>query len=223
MQTYTPRPNYLLWVFLLISLLLHLGLFLKIRGLVTPREWVYAPVELSSFTRPQASAPLPSPPKVDTRTPVPLKASAFSEPLEDVLPTNTTPPQPAPPVPSSTTPRFSTPQPNVDPMEVLSEWQTAQGRFNRYAAMIRARIEEKKRYPLAARHMGMQGVTTVRFVITSSGELVGVEVVRSSGSRVLDEAALKAVREAAPFPRPPHPFDEKPKLTFVVSLTFQLR
>jgi protein TonB len=57
-----------------------------------------------------------------------------------------------------------------------------------------------------ARHkprLGKPGSTTVSFVIGPSGSLRSVRVSRSSGNAGLDQQALRAVRNAAPFPAPP--------------------
>ncbi len=48
-----------------------------------------------------------------------------------------------------------------------------------------------------------RGVAVVGFRIGGSGELVAVSVLRSSGARDLDRAALDHIRRAGPFPAPP--------------------
>lgn len=70
-----------------------------------------------------------------------------------------------------------------------------------WGATIRARIEKRKRYPLAAD--GASGTVTVRLTITRSGALVDLSVVASSGNAALDAAAIKAVRAAGRFPAAP--------------------
>jgi protein TonB len=67
-------------------------------------------------------------------------------------------------------------------------------------ARIRQRIEAVKRYPEDARRDSIQGTVSVRFRVHADGQLERVELVRSSGSRVLDEASLETIRRAAPFP-----------------------
>jgi protein TonB len=67
-------------------------------------------------------------------------------------------------------------------------------------ARIRHRIEAVKRYPEEARRDSIQGTVSVRFRVHADGRLERVELVRSSGSRVLDEASLETIRRAAPFP-----------------------
>ena len=65
---------------------------------------------------------------------------------------------------------------------------------------IMRRIEEAKRYPRAARRMGIEGKTVVRFKLKPGGQVEAVEVAESSGSDILDKASVETVREAAPFP-----------------------
>jgi protein TonB len=67
-------------------------------------------------------------------------------------------------------------------------------------ARIRQRIEAAKRYPEDARRDGIQGTVSVRFRLRPDGQVERVEVIRSSGSRLLDEASLETIRRAAPFP-----------------------
>jgi protein TonB len=52
------------------------------------------------------------------------------------------------------------------------------------------------RYPPLAHRLGLQGVVLVRVTIAMTGEPVRVEIERSSGFRLLDDAALAAVRKA---------------------------
>ena len=48
-------------------------------------------------------------------------------------------------------------------------------------------------YPLMARHMGMQGRVLLRVLVSATGTPDKVELKRTSGSEVLDRAAVDAV------------------------------
>ena len=48
-----------------------------------------------------------------------------------------------------------------------------------------------------------RGTATISFSIAPGGGLAGVSIARSSGSAALDQAAVRLIRQAAPFPRPP--------------------
>jgi protein TonB len=70
------------------------------------------------------------------------------------------------------------------------------------AARVRRRIDAEKRYPPLARRRGVVGSVDVAFETGLDGALRSATVRRSSGSALLDEAALDAVRRAAPFAAP---------------------
>ena len=70
----------------------------------------------------------------------------------------------------------------------------------RWAAQIQQRIARFQSYPRGARASGRVRVT---MVIMQNGALGGVNVTRSSGASRLDQAALRAVQRAAPFPPAP--------------------
>jgi protein TonB len=50
-------------------------------------------------------------------------------------------------------------------------------------------------YPLAARRLGMEGVTLLDVLVAPDGKPVDVRVQKSSGFASLDDSALKTVRE----------------------------
>ena len=65
---------------------------------------------------------------------------------------------------------------------------------------IRSQIERVWTYPDAARREGWEGTVWLRFRIAADGSVESVEVDRSSGHALLDDAAIKAVRRAGPYP-----------------------
>ncbi len=74
-----------------------------------------------------------------------------------------------------------------------------------YLYKLKDRIEQAWQYPLSAMRLGMTGDLYIRFVIQKDGSLREVKLLRTSGNPVLDEAALQAVKDAAPFlPLPKH-------------------
>lgn len=66
-----------------------------------------------------------------------------------------------------------------------------------FAQDVRARIERKKIYPDTARDLGMTGEVEVLYELDRSGNLLRAEIVSSSGSKLLDQAAIKAVKSAS--------------------------
>jgi len=65
---------------------------------------------------------------------------------------------------------------------------------------IRSQIARVWTYPDAARRDGLEGTVWLRFRIAADGSVESVEVDRSSGHALLDDAAIKAVRRAGPYP-----------------------
>lgn len=71
--------------------------------------------------------------------------------------------------------------------------------FNR----IKQAIEINWEYPELAKRYGLQGKLSVEFTVGADGQLEQLRMVRSSGSQLLDDEALRAIKAAAPFPRIP--------------------
>ena len=73
-----------------------------------------------------------------------------------------------------------------------------------YFNTIKRAIEVVWQYPELALRYGLQGRLLLEFSILGNGDLEVAKIVRSSGSQLLDEEALRAVKTAAPFgPIPP--------------------
>jgi len=68
-----------------------------------------------------------------------------------------------------------------------------------YFASIKRKIELVWQYPYEAAVAGIQGELTLDFVIARSGTINSIELVRGSGSKILDEEAIRSIRKAAPF------------------------
>ena len=69
-----------------------------------------------------------------------------------------------------------------------------------YFTKIKQLIEAHWEYPEMALRYGLQGRLFLEFTIGSQGQLERLRVLRSSGSQLLDEEAVRAIRAAAPFP-----------------------
>jgi protein TonB len=66
--------------------------------------------------------------------------------------------------------------------------------------LIVSSIERVKSYPRMARERGIQGVVQVRFKLRPTGDVEAVEIVKSSGYDILDDASIRTVYRAAPLP-----------------------
>jgi TonB family protein len=72
--------------------------------------------------------------------------------------------------------------------------------FVSYFNKIKQSIESEWEYPELALRYGLQGKLSLEFVIAKDGQLTQLRLVRSSGSQLLDEEAIRAIKAAAPFP-----------------------
>lgn len=91
-----------------------------------------------------------------------------------------------------------------------------------YFDMLRLKIENKKKYPASAQKRQIEGRVIVKFTVSPDGQVASAEIVESSRHSALDQAALNAVKNAAPFPRPPLKLFDGPlkmKITIMFELT----
>ena len=82
----------------------------------------------------------------------------------------------------------------IEPQITRNSNGAAEGQF---AQDVRSRIERRKIYPDTARDLGMEGEVEVLYELDRAGSLIRAEVVSSSGYKLLDQAALKAVKTAS--------------------------
>ena len=92
---------------------------------------------------------------------------------------------------------------NLDDDEPVS-LDTTEVKYASYFARIKHQIERVWVYPIEAAERGISGDLTLTFRVSKDGNLLGVRLLDQSGYEILDVAALKAVKEAAPF----YPFPE---------------
>ena len=96
---------------------------------------------------------------------------------------------------------------------------TKEVKYASYFARIKHQIERVWIYPLPAAQKGISGDLSLTFRISKDGNLMGVRLVEQSGHEILDVAALKAVKEAAPF----YPFPkniQQDKLTILANFIY---
>ena len=70
---------------------------------------------------------------------------------------------------------------------------------NELLTLLHTAIQNHQHYPLMAMEMERQGRTTVGFILFPDGSIKNLHMVQSSGTQSLDQAALEAVQNAAPF------------------------
>ncbi len=96
---------------------------------------------------------------------------------------------------------------------------TTEAKYVSYFNRIKHQIQRVWTYPAQAAQKGVSGQVSLRFQISREGNLLGVQVVDNSGVEILDMAAIKAVKEAAPY----YPFPitiTKNKLTILATFVY---
>jgi len=210
-------------VMLLISLAVHVLLFLHISGVY--RSDAVTPIELTMRNEPKPfSRSIPRPrqprtapqihdaqktavpqrqvPKIDTKTEVAKPVSPITETVSVPDVSGIRPAKPS--------------QIGFEPAGAPVFATKAD-----YFQMVRMKIETRKTYPEKARKHRTQGRVNVVFTITADGQVLGISIAKSSGHDILDAAALSAVESAAPLPRPPENlFDDRIKVQ--IAIMFEL-
>lgn len=111
----------------------------------------------------------------------------------------------------------------VEPTEIAVEEQKEMGErktggdvtaMSAYRGRLFAHISKKKVNPRSR----LAGTVVVRFTVGPQGELISREIATSSGSKMLDDAAVASVERAAPFPALPSDASDGP---LVVSVPFK--
>ncbi|MEM7058146.1 MAG: TonB family protein [Pseudomonadota bacterium] len=93
---------------------------------------------------------------------------------------------------------------------------------SRYISAVRRAIAKKKRYPKRARRRGITGRASIRLTLSADGQLLGVSLAKSSGSDLLDEAALKAARAVGRYPKIPKEMGRS-KVSFTQPIGFVVK
>ncbi len=106
--------------------------------------------------------------------------------------------------------------------EKIEVIKPAQEAMLRYQDMVKQRIEEARRYPSWAKRRGIEGEVCIKFAILSNGLTQDIRIIRSSGSKVLDEEAVDTIGRASPFPPVPEEIDS-PLIWMEVSIVFTLK
>jgi len=92
-----------------------------------------------------------------------------------------------------------------DPDETVVDIDTKEERFSSYLLHVKGKIQAVWIYPAVASRAGISGKLTLEFLISRDGNVLGVNLLDSSGHTILDESAVRAIKNAAPF----FPFPER--------------
>lgn len=98
---------------------------------------------------------------------------------------------------------------------------TTELKYISYMTKIKRQIELVWTYPTLAIERGEQGTLILQFTIVSTGQLKGVKIIRSSGSKILDNSAVEAITTAAPYPVFPKEWKEE-EITIAARMEYVL-
>ena len=88
-----------------------------------------------------------------------------------------------------------------------------------WGKQVRAELARVSRYPSRAANLGIEGTVQMRVDVSKTGDVTGYELVKSSGSTLLDKAAVAMVRDLGRLPAMNTAADQH---SFVVPLSFRL-
>jgi len=91
-----------------------------------------------------------------------------------------------------------------------------------YAAALVRILQRNLRYPPAARAQGIEGTAALRFVIARDGTVLASQLVRGTGSVLLDHEAMALIRRVSPLPRLPADFPDA-QAVVLATIGFSIR
>lgn len=163
-----------------------------------------APVMTPAAPLPEVTAPVidtaPATPQVAVLTPTESDVRPPSRPADLGRPQPEPTPEPTPQRRvAQAAPQPAAPSAASTAASAVTEGQR-QSALSDWGSRVRAAVERRKSYPRAAGRA--TGVAVIRISVSSAGVLQGLALAQSSGTALLDEAALNAAR-AARFPAAP--------------------
>jgi protein TonB len=199
-----------------------------------------APTPLTPLTPVATPEPTHRPLTVPTRTPQPIDtvrpaSSPFTSQQSTVVSPVPTQEQPVlstpaadaelPSLPPSSTVQQAEARQNPEPASETSHSEAQpdhQAILTAYLQKIALQLHETKNYPRTARRKGWEGTVVVKLFLLPSGELERAELGQTSGIKTLDEAALKSIQKAQPFPAFPEDISV-PSLIVNIPIQFHLK
>lgn len=177
-------------------------------------------IETAEVTPVQA-APPPPPQEVKPDELRDVIASDASTVEQQVVKTDDPPPLKEPPPPPDTV--QAPPQP--EQVAVVTQQSSGEAKsggdaklLGIYLGQINSHVQRAKINPRS----GKSGTVVMRFTIDVTGKLLSKEIAKSSGSKILDDAATAALDRAAPFPPIPPEVSIRP-LAFTQPFKFIIR
>ncbi len=163
------------------------------------------PKDTGLLVRTSSSHPLPQkkkPPVKDQHPPVRMAKNARNS-------TSSSDKPPSFPQRQKSSGQSSTPTAGGDP-----------GVNRSYAALLAAHLNKHRHYPISSRHRGEEGVVTLYLEINRNGKIIEARISDRSTFPALNEAALRIIEKAKPFPSFPK---EMPQSQIAVRIPISFR
>jgi periplasmic protein TonB len=172
---------------------------------------------------PEPPPPLPEPPPPQLIPPPPEPPPPPPEPVRPPRPPSNPPALRRPPLrPVERAPEAAPPREEVGPETRPPAPAPAAPVMDRsWVAAVSAWLASRKTYPELARQRGEEGNVSVRFTVDRYGRVVEAEIVKPSGSALLDEAAQDLLRRAV-FPAFPADMTQA-QITITTMVRYSLR
>lgn len=188
-STYYPGKgsNKLLRWLIIVSIVIHIPMYLYMNGLLTSKVFQYIDLSLRDTKKPLGRG-IPRPPllpkkqtKKDSKTKI-LQTAPIE--LPDISNMNISQGEDSP---------------GVGVMEGVSGFAEGED----YKEMVLRKIEREKKYPMSDDGTYKEAIVSLSFIINPDGTIRDLKIVKPCPYKELNMAALQAVRDSVPFPRPP--------------------
>lgn len=182
-----------------------------------PQQKIQQEVESAPEPTPIIATETQHPSEVATIVPKPAKPTkpktkAESKPVAQVQKQVETPKAETPSVSQqASVAQIKKSAPKLEVEKERKQVQGVSGAFSQHLKQVKVswkqqlvlHLEQHKQYPRRAKRMRKQGVPLITFTMDRAGQVLGVKLVRSSGTESLDKEAVDLVYRAMPLPLPP--------------------
>ncbi len=223
----TTKPNWLFRILVILSFGIHTIIFAQISEIYSSHDLSFIELTLQDISD-QTARIIPRPRCRRNKSPLPVDVKKITRSrnlnrLPKPIQMKTTKAD----YPSTIVEGIGSPDLLASNELGLAQWNSGMEPFveydnaNTYLEMVKLRIEREKKYPESAKSRQIEGHITIRFIITQKGNVSSAEIVKKTGHESLNKAALAAVKNAAPFQKPPSRFF-KSDITLMVTIVFEL-
>ncbi len=172
------------------------------------------PVEETIAPTPPQQNPIVAAPPEEKPKPV-VTEPAKQTPVHEVKKRSEKPPAPK----TSAAPRTER---RAAPQNAAASGAAAAAAAASYRSMLASHLQRFKQYPSASRAAGEQGVATLSFTVSRSGQVLSSRLGRSSGHPALDAETMALIRRAQPLPAFPSDMPQA-SMSFNVPISYSMR